>query len=452
MKHTVIRRAREHLRDALAFFGLFVCVLAVGYLVRGVFPVSENEAEPVGTVRAPLLPATSTYIGTPQTNVWEGRVASTTMAVPPSVDDPTIGEPSRTNIATSTVPTPTPQAPTIENSARIGIAVGETLSIASPEELARTLDDLASLGVGWVRADLAWSSVRPDENAPYHWGAFDRLVDAAYARGLRVLPILTYTPAWARMDVCAWTSKCPPEDPHTFAVFVRDAVERYTPRGVVAWEVWNEPNIKLFWASGADAERYAALLREAYAAIHSVSFGAVVVSGGLAPASTGGGNVAPREFLEQLYTYGGGTAFDAVGFHPYSYPLSPTHYKRSNAWSQMADTTWSIRSIMHEHGDSAKQVWLTEYGAPTGGPGAVAASDEYGFWNVPDHVTEAYQAQLVHEAVTAHASYGWTGPLFWYSYRDLGTEREDKEHFFGLLRHDGTRKPAYEELATLLTE
>lgn len=448
MKYDVIRKVGERHRGALAFFGFAVCIFAATYTIYEVFSVPEIG--PIGIVHIPLPLATSTYIGTSQTNVRERSIASTTMATPPSVQEQVA--PPHVDTATIAAPVSKPQTPTLENSARIGVAVGETLSVVSSEELARTLDDLASLGVGWVRADLAWSSVRPDENAPYRWDAFDRLVDAAYTRDIHVLPILTYTPAWARMDTCAWTSKCPPKDPRAFAVFVRDAIERYAPRGVVAWEVWNEPNISLFWASGADPERYAALLREAYTAVHDVSPDAVVVSGGLAPASTGDGNMAPRDFLEQLYTYGARTSFDAVGFHPYSYPLSPTHHKRSNAWSQMAETAWSIRSIMHDHGDGAKQVWLTEYGAPTGGSGAVAASDGYAFWDVPDHVTETYQAELMREAITVHATYPWAGPLFWYSYRDLGTTQEDKEHFFGLLRYDGTPKPAYEELARLLTE
>lgn len=436
-----------------AFFGVVACILAVAYLVRETFPVPENEIGPIDTIRAPLSPATSTYLGAPQSQAQEELVASATPATPPSVKEPVaVGDPSQTDTTTDVAPIPNPR-PTVEHSARIGVAVGETLSAASPEELARTLDDLASLGVGWVRADLAWSSVRPEENAPHRWDAFDRLVEAAYARGIRVLPILTYTPAWARMDACAWTSKCPPEDPSAFGAFAQSAAERYAPRGVVAWEVWNEPNIRTFWASGANPAGYAALLKEAYAAIHTVSPDAVVVSGGLAPASTGNGDMEPREFLEQLYIYGAGASFDAVGFHPYSYPLSPTHYKRSNAWSQMAETSWSIRSIMREHGDDAKQVWLTEYGAPTAGPGAIATGgDGHAFWNVPDHVSEAYQAELMREAFTAHASYGWAGPLFWYSYRDLGVDRENKEHFFGLLRYDGTRKPAYEDFATLLTE
>jgi hypothetical protein len=33
--------------------------------------------------------------------------------------------------------------------------------------------------------------------------------------------------------------------------------------------------------------------------------------------------------------------------------------------------------------------------------------------------------------------------LFWYSYKDDGTASHTTENFYGLLRADGTKKPAY---------
>jgi polysaccharide biosynthesis protein PslG len=367
----------------------------------------------------------------------------------PSAQTPTQSETKKNTAPTASKAATAP--PSVGLDYRFGIAAGETLSVLSEADLARRLDYLRDVGVGWIRADLAWSSVQPNSADEYHWENFDRVVRLANARGMRVLPIITYTPRWARADACPDNKKCRPRDPAEYARFARAAVERYAPKGVRTWEVWNEPNLGIFWGPSADAALYTQLLKQAYTAIHAADSGATVVSGGLAPTSTGGRNIAPRQYLEEMYAHGAKGSFDAVGFHPYSFPLSPTFYNKTNAWSQMADTEWSIRSVMAANGDSGKKVWLTEYGAPTGGPGSIANSnDDRGTWENPDHVTESYQATILKEAIQMHRTYTWAGPLFWYSYKDLGTDSSTKENHFGLIRYDGTPKPAFNMLRDLL--
>ncbi|MEK7623511.1 MAG: hypothetical protein AAB408_02465, partial [Patescibacteria group bacterium] len=94
--------------------------------------------------------------------------------------------------------------------------------------------------------------------------------------------------------------------------------------------------------------------------------------------------------------------------------------------------------------DTAKLIWITEVGAPTGGPGAIAGVDDYKFGQSPDHVTESLQAVILREAIDRHQQYKLVGPLFWYSYKDLGTSKQTNENWFGLIRYDGTPKPAYD--------
>jgi hypothetical protein len=84
---------------------------------------------------------------------------------------------------------------------------------------------------------------------------------------------------------------------------------------------------------------------------------------------------------------------------------------------------------MSANGDGNKQIWATEFGAPTNGsPGAM---------------TEREVARLVTDSYRVFGSYPWAGPLFWYSFRDLAQSGNEREHFFGLLRHDFSPKPAY---------
>ena len=42
-------------------------------------------------------------------------------------------------------------------------------------------------------------------------------------------------------------------------------------------------------------------------------------------------------------------------------------------------------------------------------------------------------------------------PLFIYSYKDLGTSADTNENFFGIIRNDGTPKPAYAAIKQLLS-
>jgi hypothetical protein len=111
-----------------------------------------------------------------------------------------------------------------------------------------------------------------------------------------------------------------------------------------------------------------------------------------------------------------------------------------------------MRSVMTTYGDGAKKIWMTEYGAPTGGPGLAADVGNYLIGSSPDHVTEALQEKMLREVLPLHASYDWAGPMFWYSYLDGGTSQSDRENFFGLIRYDGTQKPAYTTLMTLLAQ
>jgi hypothetical protein len=171
----------------------------------------------------------------------------------------------------------------------------------------------------------------------------------------------------------------------------------------------------------------------------------------MAPAVSSNGNLSPTDFLTQLYAAGGKPYFNAVGMHPYTYPAMPTYYAPWNAWSQLASTPISLRSIMTANGDSGKRIWMTEYGAPTGGPGNVEDStQDTQFSGAPDHVTGPVQAAMFASAITSVKQDTWSGPLFFYTRVDMGTSETTNENFFGLLHYDGSEKPAYATIKDLL--
>jgi len=331
-----------------------------------------------------------------------------------------------------------------------GLSTGEMLPWMSDEDLGNTLNSFVSLGAGWIRMDLSWGSIQPDSATAYDWKNIDRVVSAANARNLKVLPILAYTPAWARPSGCN-NDKCAPADPAKFAAFAAEAAKRYAPLGVHTWEIWNEPNISVFWQPAPDAKAYSNLLKLASAAIKAKDAQAKIITAGLSPADTSGTDISPIDFLTRIYQAGVASSFDAVGMHPYTYPFLATDANPWSAWLQMSVTKPNLRSVMTQNGDSAKQIWITEVGAPTGGPGlsAVTATNKYS--GQYDHVSEALQAQIMSNAIGNYKTLSFAGPLFWYTNKDLGTANSTNENFFGLTRFDGSNKTAFDLFKSLIS-
>jgi len=169
---------------------------------------------------------------------------------------------------------------------------------------------------------------------------------------------------------------------------------------------------------------------------------AIVLSGGLSASGDElSGRISPVTFMNSLYTSGANQYFDAVALHPYTYPASPNNIAVWNGWQQMS----LVRQLMVKQGDGEKKIWVTEYGAPTGGPGVARDINYLNFNYGPDYMTESAQQEMAQEATTFYnQNVDWVGPFFWYSLQDASENRDTVENFFGLLRYDGSKKPAYD--------
>ncbi|MGJ7917770.1 cellulase family glycosylhydrolase [Massilia sp. LXY-6] len=306
---------------------------------------------------------------------------------------------------------------------------GNELFRLSPAELSTTIEAYKTLGVKWVRFDFDWSVMQPAPTT-YNLVNHDRVVTALAKAQIKILGLIAYTPGWANGGQVS--KFFPPTNPQTFASFAAFLTARYAGMGVAAWEIWNEPNLVQFWNPGADPAAYAQLLKQSYIAIKKQNPKMVVVSGGLGQPSTGGGNMEARLFLQLLYGSGAAPYFDAVGNHPYTAPQLPLD-SSSNNWAQMFSTSTSFRSIMNQYGDDKKKIWITEYGAPTSGTN---------IWGTT--VSEDRQASMVTQTLALTASYTWTGPTFWYNFKDFcAAGSSDSECYYGMVRSDGTAKPAF---------
>lgn len=340
-----------------------------------------------------------------------------------------IGAPGAGSTSPTPSPAPNPAPPPLGSAERFGISP-DNIEFEEPPVRDRLLVSMVAAGARWIRFDVKWEVIQHRGQASYDFERYDELVDAARARGLQILGTLSYAPRWARSASCADNFFCEPRDANEYATWAAATVAHFRGR-VSHWEIWNEPNIEVFWRPQPNAGRYTALLKAAYGRIKAADPSAVVLAGATSPAPNDGTRIDEVTFLQQVYASGGGGHFDAWSHHPYTHPGPPGNVHPDSAWHQIYGARPNIRDVMSANGDGSKKVWGTEYGPPTAGsPGAVS---------------ETAQAQHVTDAYRLWRSYAWAGPLFWYSGRDVAAPGESGEawRYHGLLRRDFTQKPAW---------
>jgi hypothetical protein len=207
-------------------------------------------------------------------------------------------------------------------------------------------------GVQTERMEIAWDLVEP-QKGQFDFALTDRKVLAAARARIDVLALIVRSPAWAARHPGQPFSS--PRDPADYAAFATGLVARYGPRGslwaehpevaarpVRAWQVWNEPNLAVYWAEQPFMRGYAGLLNAAHAAIKHADPGATVVMAGLA-------NFSWRD-LSRLFAKGGAKLrFDVAAVHPFSgRPSNAVKIVRLN------------RDVLNRNGAKAKPIWLTE--------------------------------------------------------------------------------------------
>lgn len=336
-----------------------------------------------------------------------------------------------------------------ENSNRYGIAAGGGLTYLDQEELDRYFDSLRSLGVRWVRWDVDWSVIQKDGPTSYQWKKTDCVAETARRYGINSLGIITYAPKWASDETCRADKKCAPVDPKTFADFAGEVASRYKG-SIMHWEIWNEPNLASLWSPRSDAQMYADVLRESYLKIKQANSSAIVLSGGVSfSGNKKDGGIPPLDFMDSLYASGANQYFDAVSIHPYTFPVSPNYEASPNKWQDIS----SIRQLMIDNDDEEKKIWITEVGAPTGGPGrAYAANQVNKFRSGSDFMKEDAQSYIMEEALGFFdQNIDWMGPFFWFSLQDASEKRDTTENFFGLLDYKGHKKPAYKVFKKIIS-
>lgn len=344
--------------------------------------------------------------------------------------------------------------------------VGYSAHVLGQEDPARYVSLIQNGGAASLRTDVSWASVEATQGQ-FNWAGPDEVIGQAASHHLNVLMLLDTSPVWASgastlPSNWLWL---PPRSPAAYGVFAAAVAARYGAGGAF-WrehpnlprypsagiELWNEENTSKFWGNEPPSPaKYAAMVKAAYTSIKQVDPAMTVLVGGLASegayndVTCNGKNGSGYDYaawnglnyLQALYANGIRGYFDAVGWHVYNYwsGASATEmlaYNRCSAWSQMASTPISVRSLMDSHGDAGKRLWITETGAPTCVTGATYTC-----------VSQAQQADLVADEARQWKSFSWAGGFYWYDIRDDSGAVNDPESHFGTVSLTYTPRPAY---------
>jgi polysaccharide biosynthesis protein PslG len=327
------------------------------------------------------------------------------------------------------------------NAARPPAAPGLTFGISDPALAGETstaqvtdITGMKAAGITSIRIEANWSWVQPTGPNAFDWSIVDQEVSEITGAGLTVDLVIDGCPPWAAVAGAANDPSPQPKSSAQYAAFAADVAARYAPDGVRYFEIWNEENAADFWQPKPNPAAYTADLVAAYKSIKKVDSSAFVISGGLAPEATDGTNYNGVDFLKAMYKDGAKGSFDALGYHAYSYPALPNTYESWSAWSQMSQTNPSIRSVMTANGDSAKKLWITEFGAPSSGPEGIGTTA---------------QATTMTQGIADSKSTSWIGSLYIYTWQD-DPAADAADVGFGLLDQSGLPKPAYTAVTTAL--
>jgi hypothetical protein len=384
-----------------------------------------------------------------------GRVSFTVSEPTPTPTPPPTPTPSPTPRSTggssSPAPAPTSAPPSAPAPAGTGFSYGAQLARVD----ANTLGHMNNLGFTWIKLQIRWENQEPSPGA-IDYGTLDGVVSLANGAGKKLLFSVVTTPHWARART---EGHGPPDDPNNYGNFVASIAQRYCGK-VQAIEVWNEQNLLTEWNTGRgiNAKEYMDLLKLAYGRIKAVCPGMIVVSGAPTPTGLSDGWTAMDdvEYLRRMYNNGLKNYCDAVGVHPSGFDNPPDAnwrtWKDSSGFNGhrsffFSNTIQSYHDVMVQNGDGNKRLWATEFGWATIENMSAAPNPGYEYARTN---TEASQADYLVKAMQIAKQSGYMGVMFiWNLDFAIETGAGWEGAKFGLLRADGTPRPAYHALAAM---
>ncbi len=292
------------------------------------------------------------------------------------------------------------------------------------------------LGTTWTRISLNWATAQaggPDTWTPE---VTDQQIDQEVTAGRLVVGLLIGIPEWARdengLPQGLWLAHDDPDN--SWGRFVSEVAERYAGR-IDHWIIWNEPDIDpdaIAHTWDGSVDDFAQLQRVAYLAAKDANPDATIHLAAFtywADVYAGRKQYMARlldQFLTDPQAPQNNFYFDVATAHLYFQP------------DQIYDLLLHFQEIMRERG-IYKPIWLVETNAPPHDDPA---------WPVAEHtlsVMQDEQAAFMPQALASALAAG-AERIGIYKMQDTVSDRQANPEPFGLLRIDGSRRPAFRAL------
>ena len=375
-------------------------------------------------------------------------------------------EPTPTELAVAPTSAPTAAPPTATPAPEVfGYGIATNAGMAG--DINYSLGQVQNLGLGWVKQQMKWGDFE-GTLGQMDWSGFDRVVDAANQRGIKVMFSVVDAPDWSHPSYTdANPQGAPPDDLTAFADFLGRLVDRYRGR-IHAIEVWNEQNLDREWdtADGVNPERYVEMLRLAYQTVKSRDPNIIVISGALSPvgaSATDPDNSSRVIYMDDFVYFDRMVAAgfldycDCVGAHHNGYNIPPDvstgdPYQDDAAtfrgfWDNPTDHEWSFKTTLWGYHEriaavgSDKPLCITEFGWAS-----AEGFDGYppGFEFALDNTLQE-QADWDVQAFQLMRQWGFVRLAFLWNldFSQLGHGPQDPNAPYALIDFQGIARPAY---------
>jgi hypothetical protein len=257
---------------------------------------------------------------------------------------------------------------------------------------------IADAGFRWVRMDFKWE-VTEKARGVYDFAPYERLMAALDENHLRAYFILDYGNPLYTPDKAVRTE----EARQAFARWAVAAAKHFHDRGII-WELFNEPDIEIFWPPQPNVDEYIAL-----ALTVSRAWRAQVPNEKLIGPATAAIDVP---FLEACFKAGLLQYWSGVSVHP---------YRKTGPETAAADYCRLRKIIQSYNGGAFDSVPIV--------------SGEWGYSAALGRLNETEQAELLARELLTNAANGIPISI-WYDWRDDGADASEPEHRFGIVRHE----------------
>jgi len=251
-------------------------------------------------------------------------------------------------------------------------------------------------GATTIRMDITWSATEPEKGV-YDFSSYERLTDSLEKYNLKPLYILCYSNKHYDEGLSPYSE----EGRTAFAQWAAAAVTHFKGRGIL-WEIYNEPNLDMFWTPKTNPEKFILLALETGRAIRAAALEEIYIG----PATSS----IDLKFLEQCFKAGLLEYWNAVSVHP---------YRRAVPESVFTEYA-GLRRMIDQYAPAGKEIPIL--------------AGEWGYSSAWENYDDDLQGKTLPRQWMINLAAGVPVSI-WYDWHDDGTDTKEPEHHFGMTNY-----------------